>query len=135
MTHPNTLRQAPLNLFPIYSVLKPQYTADIVGGRFKKKKKVKQCSSHGEKKTQHEAWDSSLPSGGNPFSAEQQLQTALLFWELAIKNVWTQSCQLRLRPAEIHLEPESAQGRAASSQGASPSTNKIVLREETVINW
>lgn len=41
-----------------------------------------------------------------------------------MKNVWTESCRLRLRPTELHLEPESAQGLAASSDGASPSSKQ-----------
>lgn len=79
-------------------------------------------------------WKPVLGSGGTTTSPQIRKQTGLLFWALAIKNVWTESCQLRLRPAEIHLEPESAQGQAASSEGASPSTNKIELHEETVMN-
>lgn len=52
-----------------------------------------------------------------------------------MKNVWTESCRLRLRPAELHLEPESAQGQAASSDGASPSSQHkhLITRCSSII--
>lgn len=53
-----------------------------------------------------------------------------------MKNVWTESCRLRLHPAELHLEPESAQGQAASSDGrvSIQQTKQSLITRQTFID-
>lgn len=69
---------------------------------------------------------------------------ANLFWELSMKNVWMESCQLPRGLGELHLKPKSMQGQAAlafvsdgctCSSRCPPLTNKLLLCVSDISKW